>query len=732
MTISPNMLRKKILFTIITVTVFAVAGFLLPARASESNGTIDSTNKYVWASKIGWINFNATNSSIAITDTAITGYAWNEQYGWINMSPTNSGVSNDAEGNLSGSAWGENTGWVDFSSVIINSSGVFTGTATGDNVGTINFDCTNCSVTTDWRPESTRATDDSSGGGTFSSGGSVPVMYSVSINNGEEQTNDLSVKVYFKGDTETKYVWLGEKSSLLDATRHEYSPTNGQYVLSYLLSGGEGIKTVYSKFCNSGGHCGAIVSDSIIYSTKIEKDEVDKKDTTKKDEVDVIEDKKDSDQTTPKQEIGKVIQDTVKDILTKIDLLIPDSLKIWKAKEKEKVEDIRKYVATTTPLAMFGRWELLPKEPIKDYVFAPLPDEFKALASKFPSIGNLFKTTNISTAKDLRKLVDTRISIPSLGKAIGLPSSFLSVENISKDQKAKLPTEMVFSQGAGQLIDFSTFLSLSSDGLPQQKLKTISGKKIHLSIKPEYPAKSIKGYLTFKSMQVTTNVSKKKFAYLSDYIKLAQPVRASYDNSELKNVDIEERMVITSFEYTDDDKDGIYTAEVYSPIPAGSYEILTVIDYIDDKRGNKIIKLITVVDPEGYVYEKIKGKELRISNALVALYSLNSKTKKFELWNADKYQQKNSQITDVRGSYAFLVPAGTYYLKAVAPGYEDHTSAIFKVTEGNGVHMNIELKSRSWWVKSWDFKTWVIILMGLIVLYLLEKEIKRKITKKEK
>ncbi len=129
------------------------AGILFPVFVFGADGTIDSTNKYAWSDNMGWINFNPTNGNVVVSDTEITGYAWNDNYGWINLSPTNSGISNSS-GTLSGYAWGEGVGWINFSGVTINCDGEFSGTATGDVAGNISFDCTNCSVTTDWRAAS--------------------------------------------------------------------------------------------------------------------------------------------------------------------------------------------------------------------------------------------------------------------------------------------------------------------------------------------------------------------------------------------------------------------------------------------------------------------------------------------------------------------------------------------------------------------------------------------------
>ncbi len=155
------------------VTIIFFFGVMLTAPlqvlASETNGTINATNKYAWSNQAGWVNFGATNGGIAITDSGITGYAWNANYGWINMAPTNGGVTVAASGTLSGYAWGAGLGWVNFSGVSINSSGRFIGQASGVIIGTLTFDCINCNVTTDYRPIDFRSIS-SSGSGSSSSG----------------------------------------------------------------------------------------------------------------------------------------------------------------------------------------------------------------------------------------------------------------------------------------------------------------------------------------------------------------------------------------------------------------------------------------------------------------------------------------------------------------------------------------------------------------------------------
>lgn len=149
---------KKLLLLSFVSVLFAFS-FALAAFASVTDGTIP-VNSYAWGENIGWINFGATNGNIHVTDTAVTGYAWSSTYGWINFSPTNGGVTNTCTGTLGGNAWSSSLGWIPFSGVTINASGKFTGIAgtAGSTAGRINFDCTNCNVTTDWRQCSLRAT----------------------------------------------------------------------------------------------------------------------------------------------------------------------------------------------------------------------------------------------------------------------------------------------------------------------------------------------------------------------------------------------------------------------------------------------------------------------------------------------------------------------------------------------------------------------------------------------
>jgi hypothetical protein len=155
--------------TIIFTLACLLFVFATSAYASTISGSVDSTNKYAWGNVAGYINFAPTNGGLTITDSGITGYAWSSNTGWINFDTAQSSVTNDGEGTLGGYAWDEGAGWVSFTGVTIDSSGQFNGMATGGTVRgasyAINFDCATCTVTTDWRPASSRPSTAPAGGG---------------------------------------------------------------------------------------------------------------------------------------------------------------------------------------------------------------------------------------------------------------------------------------------------------------------------------------------------------------------------------------------------------------------------------------------------------------------------------------------------------------------------------------------------------------------------------------
>ncbi|MFA6315668.1 MAG: carboxypeptidase-like regulatory domain-containing protein [Candidatus Paceibacterota bacterium] len=359
--------------------------------------------------------------------------------------------------------------------------------------------------------------------------------------------------------------------------------------------------------------------------------------------------------------------------------------------DEPDLESAEKAVTETAPLAMTGKWSLLPQSSIKSFVFGPLPKEIRVLAQKFPELGKTFDRLGITKVTDLDRLGSATFVLPGLSKEAGMSGgTSIAIADLTPSQKKLIPSEIIFAK-SGELIDHSIAVSLSEDGSPIQEISTIVGRPIDLAVKADEPVENIKGFLVVKDlnrqMGERTNVPASSL--------LAAPIMALLGTSHAPKDDvvIEDKMVVSEFEYTDTDKDGIYTAHLTAPLVHGEYEIITIMKYRDHSLGSKELRLTTVIDPEGYIFEKIGDKELRLPEARVSLLRMDSE-KGFSLWKADEYQQVNPQLTDKSGSYSFLVPEGMYKIRVTVSGYYDFEGKEFEVKEGRGVHENIAMEKR--------------------------------------
>lgn len=434
--------------------------------------------------------------------------------------------------------------------------------------------------------------------------------------------------------------------------------------------------------------------------------------------------------------------------------LLPDFLKPEAPKPQEQI------ITREAPTAFRGTWKLLSSESVTNFVLAPLPNEIKQLAQKFSELNNTFQQVGITDINDVQKLRTVKLTLPGLTESAGLPATQVAtgkldvprgvpLADLSPEIKKGIPSEIVFAKTGAGLIDFNALLSINDQNEPEQKINTISGKPLQLVVKPDKPVKSIKGYMVFKSRKTesssleipSNNLAASLFFQeptfsgpLTNNAVLAAIEKASTSNDLLAEATkVEKNFVLVEFEYTDSDEDGIYTADIKTPVAGGEYEVIVVMDYQDPKLEKKEIRLVTVIDPEGYIYEKQGGKETRIPGAIVSIYWLNPQTQAYEIWPADEYQQDNPQTTNVSGTYSFLVPEGFYYINVSAPGYLPYEGKPFEVKEDAGVHMNIELKTKYWFLSIVDWKTILLIMVMALLLYnfykdrIREKRLKRAI-----
>lgn len=653
-------IREEIVFLrflIIFLIFFSSNNF---SFASETNGTIDSAFENAWGENIGWLNFGCDNCNVSITDLGLSGRAWSAQYGWINLVPTTSGVINNGEGELSGFAWGSNLGWIDFSGVTIDQSGEFFGYATvRSDGGRINFNCAGA-VDTCGAQNFKVKTD----------------WRPASVRSEDDVDTDTE-----GGSSGGRRIRNRVRPAVLEATPPILAeiiplpiptatpPIAPNPIVSVVNNVGETFSSFYEYILNFLRQ---------------------------------------------------------QNIPTEISVEIPE----------------------IAPVVFQTRWNLLPLKAIRTFVFAPLPYEVRILASKFPELDRTLKGVGIERFTDLTKLTGVSLNLPGLSEltdtlegagedglaeidilrdvTLHIPGvtnigvgkialiKGLPLVNFSLAAKRDVPAEFVFARSAGELIDLNVAMSIGERGEVIQQISSLPGQILKLVVKPVSSARSVTGYITFKAPTPKIALVKISRSSLSASVLLSQ--NGLVENAPSK-IPVEQKLVLSSFEYTDPDGDGIYTAEVVTPRTPGEYEVITVIDYIDPTLGIRQMRMITVIDPEGYVFEKSNGKETRIPSAVISLYRQNTVSKIYELWGAEEYSQENPQITDVRGTYAFLVPEGTYYFSVEAPGYKSFEGKEFNVTEGAGIHQNIELQSSQGFLLSFDWKLILLIVVLLLLVY---------------
>lgn len=414
-----------------------------------------------------------------------------------------------------------------------------------------------------------------------------------------------------------------------------------------------------------------------------------------------------------------------------IDAITPSFLK---PKPTEPIiVPLEQLVPKVAPLALRTTWSLIDPRPVNELALRPLPRDIANLAGKIPQLGTLFNQVGITKFNDLSKLRNVSLNVPGLTNALGLPMVKLDggkivaprsilLAELSPDLKSKFPTDVLFTKVADGKIDVKASLTVSLDGRSQSEVRLISGKRTSFVMKPEGHPVAVKGYLVFKSRP---EPRLKNLPLSSTLISVAHAATTDEDVRAKKTSNEETALVIAEFEFTDPDNDGIYTADIVAPQVAGNYEVVTVIQYQDERDVPRAIRLLAVIDPEGYIYESNKGRETRILGSIVTLQWLNPETKQYELWPAADYSQENPQVTDVTGEYSFLVPAGYYQIRASAPGYLDYEGSPFEVRDGAGVHQNIELKQRFWFLKAISWEMVALFLVMILLVYNFYKDRRR-------
>ncbi len=571
---------------------------------------------------------------------SISRYAWTENAGWLDFG-TSQGNVDVGDAALTGYAWGENLGWISLNCANTDScaavdykaandgAGNLSGYAWGENTGWINF-------------------APAGGGVTINSSGEFS-GYAWGENTGwivfNCATTDSCASVGYK----VKTAW---RQASEETSRRSGGSSGGQYIWTRMFSE-----------TNTG--------ESDAPGTDNQPSLVEKIIQTIKAPITGFLGPKPA-QTQPQGAPGEATPENP-----------PENIEPPQA----ELEEIAVPVLATLPTA--------DEAAQNESKFSFLPESLLNFAKKFPELFNTLKQTGVDALGGLQKLKNITFNFSGLAQKMGLNQKTGQtgqelLNRASSDEKEKIPAEIIFAR-LGNMVDLPVAVACGEDAAARQQIAVLAAKPLELAVKPEFPAKTVKGVIALAQSAKKEGMAREIFTS----IVLAQNE-------------------VVEFDYQDGDGDGIFLAQIEAPAVVGRYELTTKIEYQNEAMPQKELGATLLIDPEGYIFEKNGGKETRIPEASVALFWENPQTKKYELWPAAAYQQTNPQTTDIKGTYAFLVPQGNYYLQVDAPGYPAYRGKAFAVTVGAGVHQNIELKPQFNWLMLIDWKT--ILSAALVII----------------
>lgn len=308
---------------------------------------------------------------------------------------------------------------------------------------------------------------------------------------------------------------------------------------------------------------------------------------------------------------------------------------------------------------------------------------------RIPQILDLFSKLGINDSTSAASLKNYNLFLPSLSQITGAKDGSLQLPNLNSEQISKMPEGVIFILMGNGKINFPLRLDFTPGQPITGKIKALSGKEATILLKAGPGA--VKASCYFAKIK---NISADENSF-----SIFPKVKAQ----ESQDV---------PFEYQNSGQ-GVFVAKINFPSSPGQYELVSSITYQNSEQQD--IGVNTLVDPLGYIYQAVGGRELRISNAVVSLYQ--KKGSEYVLWPAHEFGQDNPQTTDKTGTYAFLVPEGQYYVAVQAPGYFEYKSDAFEVKRGKEITGNIALVKKFDLPALFNFNNIALAVLFCMVIY---------------
>jgi peroxiredoxin len=146
--------------------------------------------------------------------------------------------------------------------------------------------------------------------------------------------------------------------------------------------------------------------------------------------------------------------------------------------------------------------------------------------------------------------------------------------------------------------------------------------------------------------------------------------------------------VAASFTLTRDAESGLWNGTLSFSEP-GHYQL--VAHAVDGANNSDTRTVVTVSVTRPALVLSSKGP---VANATATVYYLDPDTDSWIVWDGQAYGQTNPQQTDTNGAFAFMLPAGKYYVHIAAKGYLPLNSMSFVVSQPRPLASAFHLQSR--------------------------------------
>ncbi len=146
--------------------------------------------------------------------------------------------------------------------------------------------------------------------------------------------------------------------------------------------------------------------------------------------------------------------------------------------------------------------------------------------------------------------------------------------------------------------------------------------------------------------------------------------------------------VLQSFNLTQSADNGLWSG-ILSYAHSGIFQLAAT---SVDGAGNHTLRPLNIVN----VSEagKVTDKAGAFIKANITVYTLDTDSNSWVLWDGESYDQPNPVIVSNKGKYGLYLPTGNYYFKISAPGFQDVITSSFTLNDATAVNDNYKLHSK--------------------------------------